>query len=243
MLVNRARLFHAAGVSIPENISQLQARIAAACERANRSPAEVQLLAVSKGHSTTAIEKAAAAGQVVFGESKVQEAKAKILQCPGRLRWQMIGHLQSNKCRDAVQLFEMIQSVDSLHLAEEISRRCEQASRTMPVLLEVNVAGESSKFGYAPGRLLEELESLNALPRLEIHGLMTIAPYVTLAEKARPFFRELKELKQRCEDRLGAPLPELSMGMSGDFEVAVEEGATIVRVGTALFGERHYHRS
>lgn len=225
-------------MSIAENIARLQNRIARACERAGRLPGEVTLLAVSKGQPVGAVEEAARAGLVVFAESKVQEAKAKIPLCSGALRWQMIGHLQSNKCRDAVQLFESIQSVDSLALAEEINKRCEQAAKTMPVLLEVNVAAEASKFGYTPARMLEELDRLNALPRLEIHGLMTIAPYVTLPDKARPYFRQLRELKLQCEDALGAPLPQLSMGMSGDFEVAIEEGATLVRVGTALFGER-----
>jgi pyridoxal phosphate enzyme (YggS family) len=177
-------------------------------------------------------------GLDVFGESRVQEAKAKIPLCPGKARWHLIGHLQTNKCRDAVELFEMIQSVDSLHLAQEISRRAEQAARTMPVLLEVNVAGESSKFGHNPATLLNELEPLNALPRIEIHGLMTIAPWTPEPERVRPVFRQLRELKEKCEDILGAPLPDLSMGMSGDFETAIEEGATIVRIGSALFGPR-----
>ena len=225
-------------MSIAENIARIQIRIAQACERAGRLPGEVTLIAVSKGQPVAAIEEAARAGLVLFGESKVQEAKAKIPLCPGALRWQMIGHLQSNKCRDAVHWFELIQSVDSLALAEELNRRCEQTARTMPVLVEVNVAAEASKFGYAPARLLEELSQLNALSRLEIHGLMTIAPYATVPDKARPYFRSLRELKRQCEERLGAPLPQLSMGMSGDFEVAIEEGATLVRVGTALFGER-----
>jgi pyridoxal phosphate enzyme (YggS family) len=150
----------------------------------------------------------------------------------------MIGHLQSNKCRDAVELFEMIQSVDSLPLAEEINKRAEQASKTMPILLEVNAVGEASKFGYKPEQLLADLPKLNALPRLEIHGLMTVPPYSPIAERVRPVFQQLRELKTKCESALGAPLPHLSMGMSGDFEVAIEEGATIIRVGTALFGER-----
>ena len=225
-------------MSIAENIARIQIRIAQACERAGRPPGEVTLIAVSKGQPVAAIEEAARAGLVLFGESKVQEAKAKIPRCPGALRWQMIGHLQSNKCRDAVHWFELIQSVDSLALAEELNRRCEQTARTMPVLVEVNVAAEASKFGYAPARLLEELSQLNALSRLAIHGLMTIAPYATVPDNARPYFRSLRELKRQCEERLGAPLPQLSMGMSGDFEVAIEEGATLVRVGTALFGER-----
>jgi pyridoxal phosphate enzyme (YggS family) len=225
-------------MSIADNIATIQSRITEVCARASRSPDEVMLLAVSKGQSAGAVEEASRSGLTVFGESKVQEAKVKIPQCPGTVRWQMIGHLQTNKCRAAVQLFSMIQSVDSLHLAEEINRRCEQSAKDMPILLEVNVAGESSKYGYSPARLLDELEALNALPRLEIHGLMTIAPYVTVAEKTRPYFQQLRELKQRCEDRLGAPLPQLSMGMSGDFEVAIEEGSTMVRIGTALFGTR-----
>jgi len=154
------------------------------------------------------------------------------------LRWHMIGHLQSNKCRDAVELFKMIQSVDSLSLAQEINKRAEQAATTMPVLMEVNVAGEASKFGYRPEQLLAELKELNALPRIEIHGLMTMPPWSAEAEKAQPHFRRLRELKERAEAVLGAPLPHLSMGMSGDFEIAIEEGATMVRIGTELFGPR-----
>ena len=150
----------------------------------------------------------------------------------------MIGHLQTNKCRDAVELFEMVQSVDSLHLAEELNQRAEQAAKTMPVLLEVNAVGEASKFGCRPDQLLADLGRINALPRLEIHGLMTVPPWTLDPEKVRPVFRQMRELKQRCEQLLGAPLPHLSMGMTGDFEVAIEEGATMVRIGTALFGAR-----
>jgi PLP dependent protein len=210
----------------------------AACERAGRTLDSVMLLAVSKTHPPETICEAAASSQLFFGENKIQEAKAKIPFCPGKCRWHFIGHLQTNKVRDAVGLFEMIQSVDSLALAREISRRCEQASKPMPVLLEVNVAGEASKCGYPPERLLAELSELNALPKIEIHGLMAIPPYAADPEKARPHFKRLRELKERAEVALGAPLPHLSMGMSGDFEIAIEEGATIVRVGTALFGER-----
>lgn len=196
------------------------------------------LLAVSKTHPADAIQEAVTCGQLYFGESKIQEAKAKIPLCPGKARWHFIGHLQSNKVRDAVGLFEMIQGVDSLNLAREISKRCEQAARTMPVLIEVNVAGEGSKFGYKPEQLLAEFAELNQLPKIEIHGLMAIPPYATDVEKTRPYFKRLRELKSQCEEILGAPLPHLSMGMSGDFEIAIEEGSTIVRIGTALFGER-----
>lgn len=225
-------------MDIAANLKMIQHRIVAVCERAGRNPATVTLMAVSKTHPPEMVQAAANAGITHFGENKVQEAKSKIPQCSGKLRWHFIGHLQSNKARDAVELFEMIQSVDSLPLAQEINKRCEQAGKRMPILLEVNLAGEASKFGYAPERLLAELTDLNALPRLEVQGLMTVPPWKPVAEQVRPFFREARELKQRCEDALGAPLPQLSMGMSGDFEVAIEEGATVVRVGTALFGER-----
>ena len=225
-------------MDLAANLSAIRERISAACERSGRDSASVSLLAVTKTHPPEMVAEAARLGLALFGENKAQEAKGKIALCPGRLRWHMIGHLQSNKCRDAVELFEMIESVDSLHLAEEINRRAEQASKAMPILLEVNAVGEASKFGYRPEQLLSDLPKLNALPRLEIHGLMTVPPYSPVPERVRPIFRQLRELKQKCEGVLGAPLPHLSMGMSGDFEVAVEEGATIVRIGSALFGER-----
>ena len=221
-----------------DNLNSIQQRIRAACERAGRAPDSVTLLAVSKTHPPETIRAAADCGQLLFGDNKIQEAKAKIPLCPGKCRWQFIGHLQSNKVRDAVELFGMIQSVDSLSLAQEINKRCEQAAKKMPVLLEVNVAGEASKSGYAPEKLLAELKELNKLPRIEIQGLMTVPPWAPEMEKARPHFRRLRELKLQCEGTLGAPLPHLSMGMSGDFEVAIEEGATLVRIGTALFGPR-----
>lgn len=230
-------------MGLAENLDAIRTRIAAACARTGRSAAEVTLLAVSKTHPPEVVQEAARLGIQYFGENKVQEAKAKIPHCPGALRWHFIGHLQSNKARDAVALFEMVQSVDSLALAQELNKRCETAGKRLPVLLEVNLAGEASKFGYAPERLLAELAEINALPRLEIHGLMTVPPWKPAAEQVRPFFRALRELKQRCEEALGAPLPHLSMGMSGDFEVAIEEGATIIRIGTALFGERTTRRA
>ncbi len=224
------------------NLISIQQRIRAACERIGRDAASVTLLAVTKTHPPEAVQAAVEAGQLFFGENKVQEAKAKIPNCPGKARWHFIGHLQSNKCRDAVELFEMIQSVDSLALAQEINKRAEQAAKTMPILLEVNVAGEASKFGYKPEQLLADLKTINSLPRLEIHGLMAVPPFSPLPEKSRPYFQTLSQLKLQAEQMLGAPLPHLSMGMSGDFEIAIEEGATIVRVGTALFGERQYRK-
>jgi pyridoxal phosphate enzyme (YggS family) len=231
-------MIYDAHMDLAVNLETIRQRIRDACGRAGRNPDSVSLLAVTKRIRRKWCRRRRNCGLILFGENKVQEAKAKIPLCPGKLRWHLIGHLQSNKCRDAVELFEMIQSVDSLPLAQEINKRAEQAARTMPVLLEVNVAGEASKFGYRPEQLLAELKELNALPRIEIHGLMTVPPWSAEAEKARPHFRRLRELKQRAEAVLGAPLPHLSMGMSGDFEIAIEEGATMVRIGTALFGPR-----
>lgn len=225
-------------MDLAANLEHIRRRIAAACARAGRDPGSVTLLAVSKGQPPEAVRAAADLGLTLFGENKVQEAKAKIPLCPGRLHWHLVGHLQSNKARDAVHWFEMIQSLDRLPLAAELQKQAEKAAKTVPVLLEVNVAGEASKFGYRPAQLLAELPDLNAFPRLEIQGLMTLAPWTPDPEKVRPVFRRLRELKAECEQRLGAPLAHLSMGMSGDFEVAIEEGATLVRLGTALFGPR-----
>jgi pyridoxal phosphate enzyme (YggS family) len=225
-------------MDLAENLESIRSRIAAACTRAGREPSSVTLVGVTKNHPPATVTAAAQLGLTEFGENRVQEAKLKIAQCPSRLRWHMIGHLQSNKCRDAVGLFSMIQGVDSLALATELNRKAEQAAKTVPILIEVNAAGESTKFGYKPEALLQDLDAINALRRLELHGLMMIAPYTPTPERVRPYFRRLRELREQCEQRMGVPLPHLSMGMSGDFEVAIEEGATMVRIGTALFGER-----
>ncbi|HZL42819.1 MAG TPA: YggS family pyridoxal phosphate-dependent enzyme [Verrucomicrobiae bacterium] len=220
------------------NLGLIRQRIERACIRSGRDPATVTLLPVSKSQSPEKIQEAANLGFRVFGENKVQEAKAKIPLCGDSLRWHMIGHLQTNKCRDAVHLFEMIQSVDSLAVAQELQKRADQAAKTIPVLIEVNIVGEASKFGYRPEALLLDLQQIHALPRLDVQGFMTVPPWAPDPEKVRPLFRQLRELKTRCEQLLQSPLPSLSMGMSGDFEVAIEEGATIVRIGTALFGPR-----
>jgi PLP dependent protein len=225
-------------MSIAKNLAGVQKRIEEACARAGREASSVLLLPVTKGHSAEAIEEAAGLGLRVFGENKVQEAKAKIPQCSSRLQWHMIGHLQSNKARDAVQLFSMIESIDSLSLAEEVNKWAEKLGKRIPILLEVNTAGEASKYGFAPRNI--PVEEVNALSRLELQGLMTVAPYAAAAERVRPYFQKLREFRDECSARLGAPLPHLSMGMSGDFEIAIEEGATIVRIGTALFGPRSY---
>ncbi|MCC7374920.1 MAG: YggS family pyridoxal phosphate-dependent enzyme [Verrucomicrobiales bacterium] len=225
-------------MDLAENLARIQARISAACTRSGRDPASVELMAVSKTHPPEAVREMARLGVRLFGESRIQEAKVKIPQCPGHLRWHLIGHLQTNKARDAVHLFELIQSVDSLHLATELQKRAEAASKTLGILIEVNVAGESTKFGYRPEQLLVDLSQINAFRRLEIRGLMCMAPYALNPETVRPVFRRCHELARQCESILGAPLTVLSMGMSGDFEIAIEEGATLVRVGSALFGDR-----
>ena len=225
-------------VSIAENLEQINQRIQRACDRVQRSPSEVTLMAVSKNQPPERVAEGVDLGLTLFGENRIQEAKSKIPLCPGSIRWHLIGHLQSNKCRDAVQLFDMIQSVDSIRLATELQQAAEKASRTIQILVEVNVAGEASKFGWNPDQILADLPALNGLHRLEIHGLMTLAPYTKDPEGARPFFRKLRILRDSCAQKLGTPLPVLSMGMSGDFEIAIEEGSNLVRIGTALFGTR-----
>ena len=225
-------------MSLAENLAAIQQRIAAACARAGRDPASVTLLAVTKGQGPETVRAAADLGLTLFGENKVQEGRVKIAICPSHLRWHMIGHLQSNKCRDVVHCFSMIEGVDTLALAQEINKIADKQAKTMPILLEVNIAGEASKFGYKPEAVPADLDAINALPRLELHGLMTIAPWSPEPERARAVFRKLRELKERCEQQMGVPLPVLSMGMSGDFEVAIEEGSTLVRIGTTLFGAR-----
>jgi pyridoxal phosphate enzyme (YggS family) len=182
-------------MDLAANLDAITRRVQAACGRARRDPSTVKLLAVAKGQPPQRIRAAADLGLTLFGENRVQEAKIKIGQCPGKLRWHMIGHLQSNKCRDAVHFFSMIQSVDSVAVAEELEKWAEKAAKNLPVLLEVNAAGEATKFGFKPDALLAELPRLNGLRRLEIHGLMTIAPWSPDPEKARPFFQRLRQLK------------------------------------------------
>ncbi len=225
-------------MSIAANLKQIRRRIADACKRSGRSPQEVTILAVGKGHAPESIREAAQCGLTSFGEGKIQELKQKTAQCPGHLRWDFIGHLQTNKCREAARTVQRIHSVDSERVAQSLNNACEKLAKTIPVLLEVNVSGEASKYGFHPDEALEKLRILNDLQRLEIHGFMTMAPWSKEAENARPHFRHLKQLQKKAQEILGAPLPELSMGMSGDFEIAVEEGATIVRIGNALFGKR-----
>ena len=198
----------------------------------------MELIAVTKTHSAEIIREAIEAGQTLFGESKLQEARAKIELLPSSARWHFIGHLQKNKVRHAMALFEVFHSVDSLELATAINRIAEEEGHRPHVLLEVNVSGEGSKFGFKPETLREEMETLLALDRITIVGLMTIPPFNPEPEASREFFVALRELRGELQHEAGAQLPQLSMGMSGDFAVAIEEGATLVRVGTAIFGER-----
>ena len=217
---------------IGQNLAGIRKRIAKAAEKAGRSPSEVTLVAVTKTVDVSAIQEAFAAGLCHFGESRIQEAKDKIpaLSClDPRPTWHLVGHLQTNKAKTAAEMFDVIHSVDSLKVAEAISQ---YASRDMSVLVQVNVAGEASKYGFVLQDTIAALEHVARLPHLRIKGLMTIAPYADDPEEVRPVFRRLRLMR----DSLG--LEHLSMGMSHDFEVAIEEGATLVRIGRAIFGER-----
>jgi len=219
-------------VDIGSNIHELEKRIARAAERASRSSAEITIVGVAKTIEPWLIQQAFEAGMRHFGENRVQEAKDKIERL-STLRppptWHMVGHLQTNKAKTAIELFDMIQSVDSVRLAEVLSRH---AQHRIPILLEVNVSGEASKFGLPPAEVSSAVEEISRLPHLEIRGLMTIAPLTDNPEEVRPIFKRLRLLR----DSLG--LEHLSMGMTDDFEVAIEEGATMVRIGRAIFGER-----
>lgn len=219
-------------MTIAENIRAVRDRIAFAAARAGRPPSGVTLLGVAKGVSAQAVQEAFDAGVRAFGENRVQEAAAK-LSALAAIRahstWHMIGHLQTNKVAAALEMFDIIQTVDSLKAGEAINRR---AGECVPVLIEVNVAGEATKHGFGLAQVAGAVDGLRRLDRLDIRGLMTVAPYSADPEEARPVFRELRKLASACR------LSELSMGMSNDFEVAIEEGATIVRIGTAIFGTR-----
>src|SRR5437868_10105881 len=224
--------------SIAENLDGVREQIAQAAAKVGRAIDDVELVAISKTHDAVKVREAIEAEQSLFGESRVQEARVKIPDLPSNLRWHFVGHLQKNKIRHALPLFELIHSVDSLALAEDVNRIAEEDGLHPRVLLEVNVAGEGSKFGFKPEMLRTEMESLLALPRLSILGLMTIPPLAEEAEVSRKHFIQLRELRDRLQTEFHVDLAQLSMGMTQDFPVAVEEGATLVRVGTAIFGER-----
>lgn len=223
---------------ISSNLDSVRAQIVSACAAVNRPVGSVRLLAVSKTHGPEAVRAAAACGQICFGENRVQEAAAKIPECPEGLQWHLIGHLQRNKAALAAQLFDWVHSVDSVRLLEALDRHAAEAGRILKVLIQVNVSGERAKSGLAREAVAEVLERANALPQIEVCGLMTIPPLSDDPEKARPFFRRLREWRDEWETSLEMELPELSMGMTHDLAVAIEEGATLVRVGTGIFGAR-----
>lgn len=226
--------------TIRDNIQQVQERIAAACDRCGRSAEDVTLVVVSKTVDVARIEEALAAGIRQFGENRVQEAVPKIdaLYAHADVTWHMIGHLQSNKVKRAVEYFQMIHSVDSLERAQDIDKRAAEQGRVTPILFEVNVSGEGSKFGLSPDDVSAVVEAASRFEHVTVTGLMTMAPFVADPEEARPIFRALRELLLRCQDAGFPQMTGLSMGMTNDFEVAVEEGATLVRVGSAIFGSR-----
>ncbi len=222
---------------LAQRLAAVRERMQAAARRAGRAADSIRLVAVTKGVTAARIREAMALGILDFGENRIQEALPKIAALGPGPRWHLVGHLQRNKVRRAVEAFALIHSLDSLPLAEAIARRGEAAGRQVEVLLQVNVAGEPRKHGFAPEEVPEAVRRIKALPALSLRGLMTIAPLSTDAQMVRPVFRRLRELR----DALRVQWPEvdeLSMGMSEDFEVAIEEGATLVRVGRAIFGER-----
>jgi PLP dependent protein len=226
------------GGEISGNLTKVRQAISDAEKAAGRPNGSVRLIAVTKTHPVDVIQEAIDAGQWIFGENRVQEARAKIPELPSRVQWHLIGHLQSNKVRIALPLFELIHGVDSVELLADIDRVAAELGLFPQVLLQVNVAGEASKFGFSPTKLLEQIEVIARFKRPSIEGLMAIPPLAPTAEHSRPYFVALRELRDRLTRESGFPLPELSMGMSGDYVVAIAEGATMVRIGTAIFGER-----
>jgi len=231
-----------AGEPIAERVRLILSRIRASAEKAGRDPGRIRLVAATKTVTVERIWAGIDAGLSILGENRVQEALPKIAaltQAP--VRWHFIGPLQRRKVRSVLGLFELIHSVDSLELAQEINRRAGETDRRQDVLLEVNIGGEPSKVGFRPGDVVRQIATLAALSRIRIQGLMAIPPATADAELARPYFVELREIAQRIQAQRipGVMMDELSMGMSNDYEVAVEEGATLVRVGSAIFGARH----
>ncbi len=227
-------------MSIPENLEAVRTRIRNAALRAGRDAGSVRLVVVTKTVDIERIRAAVAAGAAILGENRVQEARDKIETLGRPASWHLIGRLQANKAKYAVRLFDLIHSVDSLGLAQELDRQAEKIGKKQDILVEVNVSGETAKAGISPQDGETLLREITRLPHLAIRGLMTMPPFSDDPEEARPHFRRLRELAQELTDQKipGISLAELSMGMSGDFEVAVEEGATMVRVGSAIFGER-----
>ena len=230
--------------ALEDILERVNAKIADACRRSGRDPSEVEVIAVTKTHSEDTVREAWEAGLRIVAENKVQEAAWKKPASVTGPSWHLIGHLQGNKVRPALELFDFIHSVDSAKLADRINFIADEIGASPRILLEVNVAGEKSKSGMPPSAVRDTLEHiLRECPRITVEGLMTMAPFSENPEDARPYFRQLRELRDRLQRELGVGLPRLSMGMSGDYEVAVEEGATWLRLGTVLFGERPKNKS
>lgn len=239
-------------VDIAANLSCVRAEIASACQRAGRDPNSVTLIAVSKTHPAATVLEAVAAGAVHFGENRVEEAETKIplvnQASTQPLTWHMIGHLQSRKTKDALGCFDVIHSVDTLKLGERLSRQSSELGRTINIMMEINVSGEVNKYGFPAQNWETDHETQRALfntarqiaqlPSIRLVGLMTMAPIVAAMEETRPIFASLARLRQALQSELGSAVPELSMGMTDDYPVAIEEGATLVRIGRAIFGER-----
>jgi pyridoxal phosphate enzyme (YggS family) len=221
-----------------KGFSAVRGRVAEALIRAGRGPSEAELIAVSKTHPAEAVRALLGAGHFLFGESRVQEALAKIPRLPAAARWHFIGHLQKNKIRKALPLFEMFHGVDSVEIARDMNRVALELGLRPRILLEVNVAGEATKFGFSPDSIRSGLEAVLGLEALQVEGFMTMAPFSDEPENSRPVFARMRELSRSLQEEFQRALPHLSMGMSGDYEVAAEEGATLLRVGTAIFGER-----
>lgn len=222
---------------IRERLAEVRRRIDAAAGRSGRTAEAVTLVAVSKTMSVEAIREAVAAGVTVLGENRVQEARDKIAALAGVAEWHLVGHLQTNKAKLAVGLFQRIHSLDSVRLAEELERHARETGRRVRCLIQVNVGGEEQKSGAPESGVRPLLEAANRLPHILVEGLMAIPPFLSDPEAIRPYFRRLRLLRDELA-REGFSLPDLSMGMTQDFEVAIEEGATLVRVGTAVFGPR-----
>jgi pyridoxal phosphate enzyme (YggS family) len=225
---------------IRRNLEEIRRRLADAARRAGRDPAGIQLVAVTKTVGLESLREAVAAGQTLFGENYVQEAKTKITSLGPGFTWHFIGHLQSNKAKAAVELFDLIHSVDRLSLAQALEAAAARRGKVQNILLQVNLAGEGSKSGTAPETAPDLLAAIGQLSHLKVLGLMTMPPWFNDPERVRLYFRGLRELRDRLRglQLVDGELPELSMGMTGDFEVAVSEGATLVRIGTAIFGQR-----
>ncbi|MBQ2533399.1 MAG: YggS family pyridoxal phosphate-dependent enzyme [Lachnospiraceae bacterium] len=229
---------------VQENLTQVEANITAACKRAGRSRDEVTLIAVTKTKPVEMLQEAYDWGSRNFGENKVQEIMDKYDKLPSDIRWHMIGHLQRNKVKYIVDKVCLIHSVDSYRLAEEINIQAKKRGVVVPILIEVNIADEQSKFGVRPEETMQLVREISSLDGVSIRGLMCIAPYVVDSEENRPFFRKIKALSIDIEKENidNVSMDILSMGMTGDYEVAIEEGATMVRVGTGIFGERNYNK-